>query len=80
MSEGNLLNIVPQCPECGSNLSVEILGPDPSGDDRVFCQSCGFEAGTRNDVISHIGENHREEISNAAADAIRDALRKALGQ
>ncbi|ATJ91539.1 hypothetical protein HK16_05840 [Acetobacter senegalensis] len=78
MSELGSLQFSPKCPKCGGDLGVEVRDGEPGGDDKVVCQSCGFVAGTRNEVSKKFIAENRSEIEKAAADKIREALRKAL--
>ena len=74
------MHLTPKCPKCGENLSIKILGTEPSNDDLVFCEACVFEAGTRREVFEHIRENNRDEIANTARDEIAKLLKKSLGK
>jgi len=72
------MQIKPECPKCGGELGVEVRDGEPRGDDKVICTSCGFVVGERNEVSRQVVSEHGDEIKKAAADQIRDALRKAF--
>ncbi len=78
MSELGSLQFSPKCPKCGGDLGVEVTDGNPTGDDKVICQSCGAVLGTRNNVSADFVNQNRGEIEREAADRIREALRKAL--
>lgn len=80
MSELGSLQFIPKCPKCGGNLGVEVSDGHPRGDDKVICQSCGAVLGTRDEVSKEFLANNRGEVERAAADKVREALRKALGK
>lgn len=80
MSDLGSLQFSPKCPKCGGNLGVEVSDGQPRGDDEVICQSCGFVLGPRSEVSKKIIAENRSEIERAAADKVREVLRKAIGQ
>ena len=63
--------IDPTCAKCGSNLSVERLGVEPSPPDRVLCPNHGF-IGTRAQLDAEALDQLKEQIGDKFAEGLRD--------